>query len=168
MQSESESQSCSVMSDSLWPHGLYSPWNSLGQNTGVVSLSFLQGILPTQVSNPGLSHWRWILYQLSHNVSPRILVWVAYPLSMDLPNLGIEPGSPTFQADSLPTELSGKSACKLALVWHLGSQVWRMFSAFPNLWFTVPKMFIQAIWLVFNTCFHSENLEFWYTFRSPQ
>ena len=51
-----ESESCSVMSDSLWPHGLYSPWNSPGQNTGVGSLSFLQGIFPTQGSNPGLIH----------------------------------------------------------------------------------------------------------------
>ena len=38
-----ESKSCSVMSDSLQPHGLYSPWNSVGQNTGVGSLSHLQG-----------------------------------------------------------------------------------------------------------------------------
>ena len=36
-----------VMSDSLWPHELYSPWNSLGQNTGIGSLSFLQGIFPS-------------------------------------------------------------------------------------------------------------------------
>ena len=35
------------MSDSLWPHGLYSPWNSPGQNTGVGSLSLLQQIFPT-------------------------------------------------------------------------------------------------------------------------
>ena len=56
---ESDSESCSVMSDSLWPHGLYSPWNSPGQNIGVGSLSLLQGIFPTQVSNPGLSHSRW-------------------------------------------------------------------------------------------------------------
>ena len=38
------------MSNSLWPHGLYSPWNSPGQNTGVGSLSLLQGIFP----NPGV------------------------------------------------------------------------------------------------------------------
>ena len=62
----SESESRSVMPDSLQPHGLYSPWNSPGQNTGVSSLSFLQGILPTQGSNPGLPHCRQILYQLSH------------------------------------------------------------------------------------------------------
>ena len=42
------------MSDSLWPHGLYSPWNSPGQNTGVGSCSLLQGIFPNQESNPGL------------------------------------------------------------------------------------------------------------------
>ena len=44
----------SVVSDSLRPHGLYSPWNSLGQNTGVGSLAFLQGIFPTQGLNSGL------------------------------------------------------------------------------------------------------------------
>ena len=47
---ENESESHSVMSDSLWPHVLYSPWNSLGQNTGVGSLFLLQGIFP----NPGI------------------------------------------------------------------------------------------------------------------
>ena len=43
-----------------------SPWNSLGQITGVGSLSLLQGIFPTQGSNPGLPRCRWILYQLSY------------------------------------------------------------------------------------------------------
>ena len=65
-----KSESRSVMSDSLRPHGLYSPWNSLGQNTGVGSLSLLQGIFPTQGSNPGLPYCTWILYQLSHKGSP--------------------------------------------------------------------------------------------------
>ena len=44
-----ESESHSVMSNSLRPHGLYSLWNSPGQNTGVVSLSLLQGIIPTRM-----------------------------------------------------------------------------------------------------------------------
>ena len=57
------------------------PRNCPGQNTGVGSLSLLQGIFPTQGSNPGLPHCRWILYQLSHKGSPRILGWVAYPFS---------------------------------------------------------------------------------------
>ena len=60
------SESGSVVSNSLQPHGLYSPWNSPGQNTGVGSLSLLQAIFPTQGSNPGLPHCRRILYQLSH------------------------------------------------------------------------------------------------------
>ena len=66
---------------SLQPPGLHSPWNSPGQNTGVGSHSFLQGIFPTQGLNPDLLHWRWILYQLSHKGSPRILQWVTYPFS---------------------------------------------------------------------------------------
>ena len=57
-----ESESRSVVSNSLQPHGLYSPWNSPGQNTGVGSLSLLQGIFSTQELNPGLPHCRWILY----------------------------------------------------------------------------------------------------------
>ena len=102
---ESERESCSVMSDSFPPYGLYSPWHSPGQNTewvvlplsrgscqqrdqiqvssmqadslpaeptekpkntGVGSLSLLQGIFPTQEMNPGLLHCRRILYQLSY------------------------------------------------------------------------------------------------------
>ena len=45
------SETCSVVSDSLQPHGPYSPWTSPGQNTGVGSLSLLQGIFPTLGSN---------------------------------------------------------------------------------------------------------------------
>ena len=60
------------VSNSLWPHGL---------NTRVGSRSFLQGIFPTQGSNPGLPHCRQILYQLSHKWSPRILEWVVCPFS---------------------------------------------------------------------------------------
>jgi len=55
--------------------------NSPGQNTGVGSLSFIQGIFPTQGSNPGLPHWKQILYQVSHKGSPRLLECIAYPFS---------------------------------------------------------------------------------------
>ena len=87
---------------------LYSPWNSPGQNTGMGSLSFLHGIFPTQGPNPGHPHFRWILYQLSYKESSRILELEPIPFPADLPNPGIKPGSPALQADSLPTELSGK------------------------------------------------------------
>ena len=75
------SESRPVMSYSSWHHRPYSPWSSPGQNTGVGSLPFLQGIFPTQGSNPGLPHCRQIFYQLTQKGSPRILGWVAYPFS---------------------------------------------------------------------------------------
>ena len=81
------------------------------------SLSLLQGIFPNQGLNPSLPHCRWILYQLSHKGSPRILEWVPssfsrrsfqprYPLPSpgDLSNPGIKSRSPALQADSLPAE----------------------------------------------------------------
>ena len=104
-----QSESRSAVSDCLRLHGLYSPWNSLGQNTGVHSLSLLQGIFPTQGSNPGLPHCMWILDQLSHKGSPRILEWVAYPCSSGSSRSRLsQPGSPALQADSLLTELWGR------------------------------------------------------------
>ena len=126
----------------------------------------LQGIFPTQESNPGLPHCRQTLYHLSHQGSPNLHVYYKLqvnqlgfkkyssfchflpyhshrslsrvrlfatprtiacqaPLSMgfsrqkcwsellfpspgDLPNPGIEPGSPALQADTLPSEPPGK------------------------------------------------------------
>ena len=65
-------------------HGLHSSWNSPGHNTREGSHSLLQGIFPTQGSNPVLPHYRQILYWLSHWGSPRILEWVAYPFCSGL------------------------------------------------------------------------------------
>ena len=64
------SETCSAMSNSLQPHGLYSLWNSPGKNTWVGSHSLLQGIFPTHGSNSSLPHCWWIIYQLSHKGSP--------------------------------------------------------------------------------------------------
>ena len=160
---------------SLPPHGLFSPWNSPGQNTEVGSCSHLHGIFPNQGLNPSLLHCEQILYQLRHKGRPRILEWIAYPFPSrssqprnrtrvscnaggffinwsfreaqvkvaqscltlcnpidytsygilqakwlkwvqfpfgDLPNPGIEPRSPTLQADSLPAEPQGKPIVK--------------------------------------------------------
>ena len=63
------SESCLVMANSLWPHGLYSPWSSPGQNTGVGGPSLLQGIFPIQGLNWGLPHCTQTLYHLSHQGS---------------------------------------------------------------------------------------------------
>ena len=59
------------MSDSLRRHGLqptrlHCPWNFHGKNTGMGCHFLLQGIFPTQESNPGLPHCRQTLYHLSH------------------------------------------------------------------------------------------------------
>ena len=97
---ESESESLLVVSDSLWPHGLYSAWNSPGQNTGMESFSLLQGIFPTQGSNPGLLRCRRILYQLSHKGSRRTRLGQPIPSPADCPGPGIELGSLALQADS--------------------------------------------------------------------
>ena len=105
----------SVVSNSLPPHGLkptrlFYPWNSPGQNTGVGSRSFLQGIFPTQGSNPTLLHCRQILYQLSQQGSPGVLECPLQPIlsAGDPPDPGIEPGSPALRADPLPAEPPGK------------------------------------------------------------
>ena len=78
----------SVASNSWWHHGLYSPLGSSAhrdfpeKNTGVGCHALLQGIFPTQGSNPGLQHCGQMLYHLSYQGSPRIVEWVAYPFSM--------------------------------------------------------------------------------------
>ena len=68
----------SVVSDSLWPHGLLParllcPWGSPGKNTEMGCHALLQGIFPAQGSNPGLPHCRRILYCLSHLI-PYLLI----------------------------------------------------------------------------------------------
>ena len=64
-----QSMSCS------YPHGLCSPWNSPGWNTGVGSHSLLQGIFPTQEWNWGLLPCRWILYQLNYKGRTGVVCW---------------------------------------------------------------------------------------------
>ena len=90
--------SCSVVSNSLqpyglWPNRLLCPRDSPGKNTEVSCHALLQGIFPTQGSNPGLPHCRWIIiYHLSHQGSPRILKRVAYPFSRETSRLGNQTG----------------------------------------------------------------------------
>ena len=94
------------MSNSLQPQGPYSPWNSPGQNPAVGSLSLLLAIVPTQGSNPGIPHCRWILYQLSHKRSPRTLEWVVFPFSSCSSRPRNQTRVSCIAGDSLPTELS--------------------------------------------------------------
>ena len=103
-----ESESCSVVSDSLQPHRLYSPWNSPGQNTGVGSFSLLQGIFPTQGLNPGLPHCRRILYQLSRRGSPSFCCTMKLTSYMHTCITSLPPLSPTPRS-SQSAELSSWS-----------------------------------------------------------
>ena len=70
---------CDAMDSSL--PGSFVHGDSLDKNTGVGCLALPQKIFPNQGSSPHLLHCRGILYQLSHQGSPRILEWVAYSFS---------------------------------------------------------------------------------------
>ena len=99
-------QSCPTLCD---PNGLYGPCHFLGQSTGVGSVSLLQGIFPTQGSNPGLTHCRRILHQLIRKGNPRIQEWVAYLTSgSSQPKNHTNPGVPCVAGRFFTTELSGK------------------------------------------------------------
>ena len=71
-------QSCPTL---CGPHGLYSPWNSPGHNTGVGGLFLFQGIFPTQGLNLGLLHSRQVTYCLSH---------LNYKLDIDIDDIDID------------------------------------------------------------------------------
>ena len=73
---EVKSLSCVQLFATPWteePTRLLSPWNFSGKNTGVGCHFLLQGIFPTQGSNPGLQNSRQSLSRLSHQGSPIIL-----------------------------------------------------------------------------------------------
>ena len=73
-------QSCHTLCDMDYsPPASSVHGESPGKNTEVGCHALLQGIFPTQGLNLGLPHFSWILYHLSHQGSPRILEWVAYP-----------------------------------------------------------------------------------------
>ena len=98
----SESESRSVVSDSLRPHGILQA-RMLEWVAFPFSRASFQPRDWTQVSCLSGA-----FYQLSHKGSPGILEWGAYPSPVDLPNPGIELGSPTLQADSLLTEFASR------------------------------------------------------------
>ena len=91
--------------------------NSPGRNTRVDCHALLQGIFLTQGSNPGLLHYRQIIYCLSHQGGPRILEWGSLSLFQGIfPTQELNRGLLQLQVDSLPAELPGcVCMCKLSL-----------------------------------------------------
>ena len=71
-------------------------------------LFLLQGLFPTQGSNMRLPHCRQILYHWVTREAQEYWSGSPLPSPGDLPDPGIEPGSPASQADSLPAELPGQ------------------------------------------------------------
>ena len=99
-------QSCPTFCN---PMDCTSPWNSPGQNTGVGSLSLLQGIFPTQGSNPGPPALQVDSLPAEPQRKPKNTGVSSLSLLQRIfPNPGIEPRSCTLQGDSLPAESQGK------------------------------------------------------------
>ena len=93
------------MSASLQPHGLYSPWNSPGQNTGVGSLSLLQEIFATQgLGRPPTLQMDSLPAEPQEKPKNTGVGSLSFFQEI-FPTQGIEPGFPALQVDSLPTEL---------------------------------------------------------------
>ena len=138
------------MSNCLRLHGLYSPWNSPGQDTGVGSLSLLQGIFPTQGSSPGLPYCRRILYQLSHKGSPRILEWVAYPFS---------------RKSSWPRNWTGVSymAGRFFTNWAIREAQFLIINQFNILWFIL--LFLWPLYITLETA--AKSLQSYPTLCDP-
>ena len=104
----SQSESCSVVFSSLKPmdytiHGILQ-----ARILEWVAIPFYRGIFPIQGLNPGLPHYRWILYELSHQWNSRILEWVTYHFSSRYSRPRNRVRGPLLQADYLPAELLGR------------------------------------------------------------
>ena len=98
---------CLVTQSHCNPPGSSVHGDSPGKNTRVGCHALPQRVFPTQGPNPCLLRCRQILYLLTHQGSPRILEWVAFPFSRGS-SLPRNPSRVGLQADSLPAELPGK------------------------------------------------------------
>ena len=158
-------QSCLTLCDHIdcSPPGSLVHGDSQGKNTGVGCHARLQGIFPTQGLNPRLPHCRQILYHLSHQGSPKILEWVAYPFSGDLSDPGIEPGSPALQVDSLSAELPGKiqGAQNPLEFWPPGgAHHWGLEKSFPWTCLFPFCLLFGLCWLVLCSVSHLQRRSF--------
>ena len=118
------------------------------------SCSLLQGIFPTQGSNPGLLNCKRILYHLNHKGSPRKVGWFTSTFSRDLSHPAIEQRSPALQAECLSSELPGKPVKVKVFVGGLCVSPWTLTTRHLHLWTSPGKntgvgshSFLQEIFL---------------------
>ena len=130
----------SVIFNSLWPRGLFPigllcPWKPLGKNTGMCSLSLLQGILLTPGSNPSLLHCWQILYHLNNQGSPpnlpRLLqcLYANRQSSSQWPSARRKPRARILCSDSLFTYLVYFQQTVIRVIYI---QLWRHCMALNN------------------------------------
>ena len=122
----------------LWFHGgggceparLLCPWNSPGRNTGVGSLSLLQGNFWTQGLNPGVPHCKQILYHLSHHSAKSLQSCLTLCDPID--------GSP--QGSAIPGILQARTMEWVAI-------------SFSNAWkWKVEVKLLSRVWLLVTPC----------------
>ena len=113
--SPSDPKDCSPPHSSV--HG-----DSPGKNIGMGCHALLQRIFPTQESNPGVLHCRWILYSLSHQGSTRILEWVAYPFSRETS----QPRNQTATWETWVRSLGWEDPLEEGMATHSNILAWRI------------------------------------------
>ena len=103
-------QSCPTLCDPMdcSPPGSSVHGDSPGKNTWVGCQALLQGIFQTQGLNPGLLHCRWFFAIWATREAQEYWSGQPIPSSRELPDPGMELGSPALQVDSLPAESPGK------------------------------------------------------------
>ena len=117
-------QSCPTLCDPMdcRPPGTSVHADSPGKSTGAGCHALLQGIFPTQGLNPGLLNSWWILYHLSHQQSPRILEWAAFPFSRgssqsrNQTGVSCTAGGFFYQLQPTPVFLPGKPCGQRSMV----------------------------------------------------
>ena len=164
------------LSAALPPHGRHSPWNSPGQNTGAGSLSLLEGICPTQGSNPGLPLCRWILYQLSYQGSQnkqnlkitfRVILG-GLSLQRLESGLGWEPGSWPLDQLSVTRALALRLCKEFTQRWEVVKQVFmrmKKSACVDRQEWTQSRWDLTAVWITFTGRFLwvSFGQSFWLT-----
>ena len=143
------------MSNSLRPHGLYSPWNSPGQTTGMGSLSLFQQICPTKGSNPGLLCCRQILYQFRLVILIMLisLTQLGYLSKARIQYLWVSFSVCSVEFWSIFSVSLHRGSCLLNLTWIDG-----LFASHAYLWQTLNfRFFLSVLWICYKFLFISET-----------